>query len=98
MLKKAGMCLVVIALVFSFLSCTRIDARKSAEEGGVMMEVIKDRASIPSSWGNLVNVSYRDKWDVFCLWFQDKEGNIRLATLDLTTNQLWGGVLLIPQK
>jgi len=98
MLKRAAMCLVVMALVFPFLSCTRIDARKSVEEGGVMIERLTDQASIPSKWGNLVNVSYRAEMDVFSLWFQDKDGNIRMATLSPRGNQLWGVVLLIPQK
>lgn len=98
MLKRAAMCLVVIALIFPFLSCTRIDTGKTAEESGAMIEKLTDSNSIPSKWGNLVNVSYRDERRVFSLWFQDKDGNLRMATLDTRNWKLWGSALLIPQK
>ena len=98
MLKRAAMCLVVIALIFPFISCTRIDAGKTAKEGGLIIEKLADRASIPSKWGNLVNVNYVDDWHAFTLWFQDKDGNIRVAYLNTKTNQLDVDSLLIPQK
>ena len=59
-------------------------------EGGIMIEFITDMASIPSKWGNSVNVNYRTEMDVFSLWFQDKNGNLRKATLNLQANRLWG--------
>ena len=98
MLKRAAMCLVVIALVFPILSCTRIDSWQTAEEGGLMREELADRASIPSKWGNLVNVNYRSVRDVYSLWFQDKDANIRVVIYNPRTNQLWPDVRLIPQK
>ena len=98
MLKRVAMCLVVIALVFPILSCTRIDSWQTAEEGGLMREELADRTSIPSKWGNLVNVSYIAGSDLFSVWFQDKNGTFRMAVLDPRKNQLWGRVIVIPQK
>ena len=99
MSKRAGACFVVMALVLLFMSCTRIDAGKRPEEGGIASEKLEDVTSIPSKWGKLISVSHRPDFEnVFQLWFQDEDGNLSMVVYNMNTNRLIPDIILIPQK
>jgi hypothetical protein len=98
MSKRAGACFVVMALVLLFMACARIDAGKSSEEGGIAFEKLAEMNSVPLNWGKLASVSALPESGLFQLWFQDENGNIRMATYQIEANRLWSNARLIPQK
>ena len=99
MLRGAGVCLLAAALVVLLLSCTKVEQWATPEEGGLAIEKLANLNTIPSKWGNFVQVSqdpYRE--DHFQLWFQDYDGNVRVVTFDTDTNRLLPNARLIQRK
>lgn len=99
MLGRTVICFLVMTLVFLPLSCTKLPEWTSLKEGDIGVEKLVDVNSIPSKWGKLISVSNRpDIADVFQLWFQDKDGNVRMAVYKMSLNRLFPKAILIPQK
>ena len=99
MLRRTGMCLLVMALVLFVMSCTKLSEPKTQEGGGIAIEKLVDVTSIPSKSGQLISVSHRpDLANVFQLWFQDENGNVSMMVYNMTSNQLQPEAKLIPQK
>ena len=103
MLKRAEMCLLVMALVLLAMSCTKIPDQttqwKDQWEGGLGIEKLADETAIPSKLGKLISVSHNpDFAHMFQLWFQDEDGNVSIVVYNMNTNRLLPDVILIPQK
>ena len=98
MLGRVGILLILVCLVFLPLSCARISEEPSEGEA-IAIEKLSHSNAIPSNWGKLISVSHRpDFRNVFQLWFQDEEGNLRMAVYNMKTNRLLRVTRLIPQK
>ncbi len=96
MLGRLGICLVVIGFIFLLLCCERIP---TPSEPTIAIGKLADLDSIPSKWGNLVFVSNRpDIEHVFQLWFQDEDGNVRMAKYNDNIDQLLPKTILISRK
>jgi hypothetical protein len=91
MLARAGKCLGLLLVFLLPLSCTRLARFVPEAEGGVPAAPLKDLRSVPLEWGNLVSVTSvttgTSPEQLQYLWFQDKEGNVRVVIFDLRTNQ-----------
>ena len=73
--------LVFPGLVALSVSCTKL-LREGASEaaGGLAVESLEDEVSVPSEWGNLVDVTQHPSLNqITLLWFQDDEGTIRVV-------------------
>ncbi len=99
MLGRVGICFLVMTLIFLTSSCTRLSEPTALEEGEIAVEKMTDVDSIPSKWGKLVSVSNRSDWPhVFQLWFQDEDGNVRMASYNMSRSRLLPNAIVIPQK
>jgi hypothetical protein len=99
MLSLVQKCLVVMVLVLLVLSCTKIPQFSAAGQGTVAIEKLPAKDSIPLKWGNLVSVTVSpDAGYYFQLWFQDEQGNLRMAIYQMRTNSLSDEVRFIPRK
>lgn len=102
MWRRASGRLGVIAVLLSALACTRVPAFVPESEGGVALESLKDRGSIPAGWGTLVTVTTSATSEHgtphLQLWFQDQEGNVREAAFDPQTNQFLPNARLFRRK
>lgn len=98
MLLRTAMCFLAIVFLLP-LSCTELPDRTPLEEGAIAVEKMENVDSIPSAWGSLVSVTNRpDVAHVFQLWFQDEDGNVRMAVYNMPLNRLLPSAILIPQK
>jgi hypothetical protein len=92
------MCLLAIILLVP-LSCTRLPEQMPLQGGAIAVVELADTDSLPSKWGALVAVTNRpDVPHVSQLWFQDVDGNVRMAFYNMTLNSLLPSGILIPQK
>ena len=99
MLRRAGMCLLVMAMVLFAMSCTKVPDLATQREGGLAIEKLEDVTAIPSKLGKLISVSKRpDVAHVFQLWFQDEDGNVSMVVYNKNSNRLLPNARLIPQK
>ena len=99
MLRRAGMCLLVMALVLFAMSCTKLPDPTTQTEGGFAIEKLADVTAIPSKFGKLISVSNRpDVAHVFQLWFQYEDGNVSMVIYNMDLNRLLPDAKLIPQK
>ena len=84
MLRRTVGILALSVLVLSTLSCERV-----APTGGFQREQLLTATSIPADWGNLVAVTASTQQaELTQLWFQDANGNIRVAVYHLRQNTL----------
>lgn len=98
MLLRTCFCVVAVALLLP-LSCTKLPERIPLEKGSIAVERMQGADSIPSNWGSLISVTNRpDVSHVFQLWFQDEDGNVRMAVYNMTLNSLLPNAILIPTK
>ena len=98
MLLRRCLCVVAITLLLP-LSCTELPERIPLERGAIAVEKMQGADSIPSDWGSLVAVTNRpDVSHVFQLWFQDEQGNVRMAVYNMSLNSLLPNAILIPTK
>ena len=98
MLRRAGMCLLVMALVLFTMSCTKLSGFAPQEEGGIALEKLEDMTSIPLKFGKLISVSTIPERGLSQVWFQDDDGTVRMVVFDINTNRLWGNAWLFSQK
>ncbi len=99
MLSPVKKWLVVTVLALLPLSCTKIPQWAGPGKGSVAMETLPSKDSIPSKWGNLVSATASpDVRYGFELWFQDEQGNLRMAVYDLLTNTLHPNARFIPRR
>jgi hypothetical protein len=95
MLGRAGIFMLIVVLGLLPLSCAKIpeDERlRLAEEylvkEGLVAEELPYADSIPSEWGNLVSVSsVADRPYMVQLWFQDENGNLRIADYHISMSR-----------
>ncbi len=79
--------LVFLGLVAISVSCRRLD--QEAPPGGAPVESLADAVSVPSEWGNLINVmQHPARTHITLLWFQDDEGTIRVVRYNTRTTRL----------
>ena len=97
MLRRAGMCLLLMALVLFTMSCTKLSGF-TFEEGGIAIEKLEDVNSIPPKFGKLISVSTIPERGLSQIWFQDDDGNVRMVVFNMKANRLWGNAWLFPQK
>ena len=98
MLLRTCFCVVAVTLLLP-LSCTKLPERVPLEKGTIAVERMPGTDSIPSNWGSLVAVTNRpDVAHVFQLWFQDEDGDVRMAVYNMTLNSLLPNAILIPKK
>ncbi len=89
MLNRITLCLIMTFLVLINFSCTKLTEEKPVKEENIVVEKLPDKDSIPASWGKLVSVSSSpdvSRW--VQLWFEDKEGNIRMIDYNIIQNRL----------
>ena len=98
MLRRAGMCLLLMALVLFAMSCTKLSGFAPQEEGGIALEKLEDMTSIPLKFGKLISVSTIPERNLSQIWFQDDDGNVRMVVFNMKANRLWGNAWLSPQK
>ena len=98
MLRRAEMCLLVMALVLFTMSCTKLSGFAPQEEGGIALEKLEDMTSIPLKFGKLISVSTIPERNRSQLWFQDDDGNVRMVVFNMNANRLWNHARLFPQK
>ena len=102
MLARAGRRLGALAVLLVLWSCTKLPTLLPEGQGGIAREPLKDLTSVPPEWGNLVSVTTTTTTErgtmYFQLWFQDKEGNVRVVTLDTQTNHFTPNAGLLPRK
>jgi len=92
-------CLVVMLLALLPLSCTKMRQWAGPGQGNVAFETLPSKDSIPLKWGNLVSVTTSPAATYgFELWFQDEQGNLRMAVYDLLTNTLHPNARFIPRR
>src|SRR4030042_4235682 len=97
MLYRKTICLLVIVLLLSILSCTRLEV---APKGGpVGTEKLPTLDSIPLEWGKLVSVSAHASYEgYFQLWFQDENGKIRMVRFSLKERSLVPEAVVVSWK
>ena len=78
---------VFLGLVAISVSCKRLD--QEAPPGGAPVESLADAVSVPSEWGNLIDVvQHPTMTQITWLWFQDDEGTIRVVRYNTRTTRL----------
>ncbi len=79
--------LVFLGLVALSVSCRRLD--QAVPSGGAPVESLADAVSVPSEWGNLIDVmQHPARAQIAWLWFQDDEGTIRVVRYNARTTRL----------
>lgn len=90
--------LVAVFLVLCCWSCAKLPSPALEEDDtpSIKLSTVK---SIPLEWGNLISVSNCDKYKKWVqLWFQDKDGNIRMVPYDVSINRFSTTFKLISRK
>jgi hypothetical protein len=100
MLTRVPVLLVLAGLILLFSSCTKISEEPTeGDPEAIAIENISQANAVPSNWGKLISVSHRPDFEnVFQLWFQDEDGNIRMAVYNMRKNRLLQSALIIPQR
>ncbi len=87
MTRRTTGILVLLLLVAFVPSCTRL-SKPDGAGGDLAIEQVPASGVIPQEWGALISVSsVADFPHAAQLWFQDREGNVRIVVLDLSTHQ-----------
>ena len=91
--------LVLLGLVALSVSCTRLpQAGAAGAAGGLPVESLADEISVPSEWGNLIDVTEHPSLDQLWLWFQDDEGSIRVVEYNVGAKRLWADATVIHRR
>jgi hypothetical protein len=94
MLRRTAGILALSVLVVLVPSCTRISG-PSQTATSLTDEQVPAGGVIPEAWGSLVAVSSAAGFpDLVQLWFQDREGTVRMAVLNLGTHQIVAAKLI----
>lgn len=97
MSQRFAGCLVVLAVLASGVSCTRMGQPRAGEQV-LATQDLKEADSIPLAWGKMISVSSvpgAQNW--VQLWFQDDEGTIRMVPYNVTDNLLSSQARIIPR-
>ena len=98
MLDRARICLVVGILIFLVLSCAKLPESPSPMTQSLTTQKLLDEASIPKEWGTLISVSASPIYQSWLqLWFQDKQGTIRMVPFNIETNKLNPNIRILPR-
>ena len=85
-LKRIGVFLLILA-AFQ-LSCTKLQ-RAPGQAGSLPILSLSQPDSIPADWGKLVSTTISpDHAMLVLLWFQNEQGDIHLASYDMSQNKL----------
>ncbi len=88
MLRRVTGILALSMLVLLLPSCAKLES-STPQAGGVAVEKLERATSIPAEWGNLISVSSVSAFpDLLQLWFQDREGIVRMVVFDASKNLL----------
>ncbi len=94
MARRTATILALLAVVAIVPACTKISEPAPAGEA-LAVEQLPGSGVVPEAWGTLVDVgSVAEYPHLAQMWFQDREGNIRLVVLDLSTDRLLGAMLI----
>jgi hypothetical protein len=97
MLRRMGICLVLLALVLLPMSCTKLP-QWEGEQGNIAIEKLPQVDSIPLQWGKLVSVTNLGAVaHELELWFEDDKGTLRMVVYDVRANRLYQNCRLIPR-
>ncbi len=89
--------LVFLGLVAISVSCRRLD--QEAPPGGAQVEALADAVSVPSEWGNLIDVvQHPTLTQTTWLWFQDDDGTIRVLRYNTLTSRLSTEAIVIHRR
>lgn len=85
--RRTSALLALLVLLLVLPSCAKLE-RPMPSSANLPSEDLPGRASLPAQWGNLVSVTSADAFpDLLQLWFQDREGNVRMVVFNLSTNE-----------
>ena len=99
MLSRLGICVLVAIVFLLSSSCAKLPEWADKGEGNIAIESLPDADSIPAEWGDLISVTVSPNIEnVFQLWFQDKDGNVRMIPYSIRKNRFWQEFVLIPRK
>ncbi|NIM20307.1 MAG: hypothetical protein GTO51_08765 [Candidatus Latescibacteria bacterium] len=99
MSRRASIYLGIAVLVILNISCAKLTEEKPVTMGAVAVEELPFEDSFPSNWGKLITVSSApDIRHWVQLWFEDDEGNIRMATYNIIQNELSDQVRVFHRK
>ncbi len=92
--------LVFLGLVAISVSCRRLDQEAPPGTGeGMPVEPLTDAVSVPSEWGNLIDViQHPGRVQTTRLWFQDDEGTIRVVSYDSGIKRLSTNATVIHRR
>ena len=80
-------CLVFLGRLAISVCCRKLD--QEAPPGGAPVESLADAVSVPSEWGDLIDVmQHPTRGQITWLWFQDDEGTIRVVGYNTLTTRL----------
>ncbi len=97
MFGRLRKCLVFLGLVAISVSCRSLD--QEAPPGGAPVESLADAVSVPSEWGNLIDViQHPSREQITFLWFQDDEGTIRIVRYNSRTKQFLTDATVIHRR
>ncbi len=86
MLRRTVVVLLLAVVVFSIPACRRLES--PAAGGGLPHQTLLNAATLPADWGNLVSVTNAASYpDLLQLWFQDRDGNVRMVVFRVTTSE-----------
>jgi hypothetical protein len=95
MARRTAGILALLAMVALAVSCARIYTPPPPSAASLPDEPVPVGNVVPAEWGTLVQVSSTDVFpDLLQLWFQDKDGNLRMLVLDVTTHRFTGAKLI----
>lgn len=85
--RVAGLLLLAVLALLA-ASCTKLST-PTALGGGIPVEVLGAKSTVPAEWGSLISVSGVAEYpDLVQLWFQDRDGTVRYAVVSLRRHQL----------
>jgi hypothetical protein len=85
MLRRTAVVLVLAATVLSISSCRKLET--PAASGKLPHQTLANATTLPADWGNLVSVTNAAFYpDLLQLWFQDRDGNVRMVVYSLSTS------------
>jgi hypothetical protein len=95
MFRRRKAILVLLAVLVLAPSCTKISPPLLQTGPAMADEAVPAGGVVPQEWGTLVSVSTAAVYPgLVQLWFQDREGNVRMLVLDLTTHQFTNAKLI----
>ena len=97
-MRKSVLLVLLISsiLALNFLSCKKVE---TIPEGNLNLVKLENLNSIPTDYGSLVSVTVNPAFPkVFQLWFEDKDGTIRIVTIAPLEKAIFKDVIMIPRS